>query len=102
MVSKAGDFDKLMRLTTETPPFIPNEIKVEQEKMMIAQSKNTQKMIDQLVLMSKTHTPDSFALASRTIDVPTLLSGGNKIKLSMSKQHKNNKSLLKKANHQLY
>ena len=97
MVSKAGDFDKLMRLTTETPPFIPNEIKIEQEKMMIAQSKNTQKMINQLVLMSKTHTPDSFALAARTIDVPTLIIWGKQDKIINVEAAQELKSLLKKA-----
>lgn len=97
VVSKTGDFDKLIHLATASAPFIPNEIKVEQEKMMISQSKNTQKMVDQLVLMSKTYTPDSFALAARSIDVPTLIIWGKQDKIINVEVAQELKSLFKNA-----
>ncbi len=97
VVSKSGDFTKLMQLATQTAPFIPNEIKTEQEKMMIAQAKNTQKMVDQLVVMSKTYTPDSFALAARSIDVPTLIVWGKQDKIINVEAAYELQALLKKA-----
>ena len=87
----------MIHLATASAPFIPNEIKVEQEKMMISQSKNTQKMVDQLVLMSKTYTPDSFALAARSIDVPTLIIWGKQDKIINVEVTQELKSLFKNA-----
>ncbi|MCU4358042.1 alpha/beta fold hydrolase [Acinetobacter ursingii] len=81
VVKKAGDFDKLFQLATATPPFIPTELKTEQEKLMISQSKSTQRMVDQLVAMSKVYTPETFAIAAKSIDVPTYIVWGDKDKI---------------------
>ena len=81
VVRKAGDFDRLMSLAMQSPPFIPQEIKIGQEKLMINQSKNTTKMVDQLVAMSKYYTPDAFALLARGIDVPVFIVWGKQDKI---------------------
>ncbi len=81
VVRKTGDFDRLMSLAMQSPPFIPQEIKTGQEKLMINQSKNTTKMVDQLVAMSKYYTPDAFALLVRGIDVPVFIVWGKQDKI---------------------
>ncbi|WP_343681613.1 alpha/beta hydrolase [Acinetobacter baylyi] len=97
VVKKTGDFDKLFKLATASPPFIPVELKTEQEKLMIAQSKNTQKMVDQLVAMSKIYTPDTFAIATKSIDVPTYIIWGDQDKIINVEAAQELKSLLKNA-----
>ncbi|MFV5191187.1 alpha/beta fold hydrolase, partial [Acinetobacter courvalinii] len=61
IVSKKGDFNFLMQQAMFTPPFIPKEIAQAQEKMMIGQVEQTQKMVDQVIALNKLYTPDSFA-----------------------------------------
>ena len=78
IVSKPGDFDRLMKIATSLPPFIPKELKDAQEKLMISQSANTTKLVEQLIVMSKLFTPDSFAIAARSIDQPVLIAWGDK------------------------
>jgi len=78
IVSKPGDFDRLMKIATSMPPFIPKELKDAQEKLMISQSANTTKLVEQLIVMSKLFTPDSFAIAARSIDQPVLIAWGDK------------------------
>ena len=78
IVSKPGDLDRLLKIATNIPPFIPKELKDSQEKLMISQSANTSKLVEQLILMSKVYTPDTFALAARSIDQPVLIAWGEK------------------------
>ena len=97
VVKKSGDFDKLFQLATTTPPFIPTELKTEQEKLMISQSKNTQRMVNQLVEMSKLYTPETFAIAAKSIDVPTYIVWGEKDKIVNVEAAQEFKELLKNA-----
>ena len=97
IVSKKGDFNFLMQQAMHTPPFIPKEIAQAQEKMMIAQSEQTQKMVDQVIALNKLYTPDSFALLARSIDAPTLILWGKQDKIINVEAAQELKSLLKKA-----
>nr|WP_174505320.1 alpha/beta hydrolase [Acinetobacter sp. Marseille-Q1620] len=97
VVRKSGDFDKLFAIATALPPFVPNELKVEQEKMMISQAENTTKLVEQLVTMAKIYTPDTFALATRSIDQPVLIAWGDKDKIINVEAAAELKSLLKNA-----
>lgn len=97
IVSKPGDFDRLFQVAANLPPFIPNELKVEQEKLMISNAANTTKLIEQLILMSKMYTPDTFALAARSIDQPVLIAWGEKDKIINVEAALELKSLLKNA-----
>ena len=81
IVSKKGDFNFLMQQAMFTPPFIPKEIAQAQEKMMIGQVEQTQKMVDQVIALNKLYTPDSFALLARSIDAPTLILWGKQDKI---------------------
>lgn len=101
LVSKPGDFDRLLAIAANMPPFIPHELKVEQEKMMIANAKNTQKMIDAVIAMSKIYTPDSYALAAGSIDVPVGIIWGEKDKIINAEAAQELKSLLKNADQPL-
>lgn len=97
IVSKPGDFERLLKIATHQPPFIPNELKVEQEKLMIANATNTSKLIEQLIQMAKIYTPESFAIATRSIDQPTLILWGEKDKILDKGAAAELKSLLKNA-----
>ena len=97
IVSKKGDFNFLMQQVMFTPPFIPKEIAQAQEKMMIGQAEQTQKMVDQLIVLNKLYTPDSFALLARSIDAPTLILWGKQDKIINVEVAPELKSLLKNA-----
>ncbi|OTG81037.1 alpha/beta fold hydrolase [Acinetobacter sp. ANC 4648] len=97
VVSKPGDLDRLLKISTHLPPFIPKELKESQEKMMISQSVNTSKLVEQLILMSKVYTPDSFAIATRVIDQPVLIAWGEKDQIINVEAAAELKSLLKNA-----
>ncbi|WP_130803085.1 alpha/beta fold hydrolase [Acinetobacter ihumii] len=97
VVKKSGDFDKLFQLATTTPPFIPVELKTEQEKLMITQSKSTQRMVNQLVEMSKIYTPETFAIAAKSIDTPTFIVWGEQDKIINVEAAQELKDLLKNA-----
>ena len=97
LVSKPGDFDRLMKIAMNMPPFIPKELKDAQEKLMISQSANTSKLIEQLIVMSKLFTPDSFAIAARSIDQPVLIAWGDKDQIINVEAAAELKGLLKNA-----
>ncbi|WP_335989600.1 alpha/beta hydrolase [Acinetobacter bereziniae] len=97
IVSKPGDFDRLMKIATSLPPFIPKELKDSQEKLMISQSANTTKLVEQLIVMSKLFTPDSFAIAARSIDQPVLIAWGDKDQIINVEAAAELKGLLKNA-----
>mgnify|MGYP003411619296 CR=1 FL=1 len=97
IVSKPGDFDRLFKIAAHIPPFIPSELKVEQEKLMISNVANTTKLVEQLILMSKSYTPETFALAARSIDLPTLIIWGEKDQIINVEAAAELKGLLKNA-----
>ena len=97
IVSKKGDFNYLMQQAMYSPPFIPKEIAQAQEKMMIGQVEETQKMVDQIIALNKLFTPDSFALLAKSIDAPTLILWGKQDKIINVEVAPELKSLLKNA-----
>ncbi|RZG72312.1 alpha/beta fold hydrolase [Acinetobacter sp. WCHAc060025] len=97
IVSKPGDFDRLMKIAMNQQPFIPKELKDAQEKLMISQAGNTTKLVEQLIVMSKLFTPDSFAIAARSIDQPVLIAWGEKDQIINVEAAAELKGLLKNA-----
>ena len=97
IVSKKGDFNFLMQQAMHNPPFIPKEIAQAQEKMMIGQIEQTQKMVDQIIALNKLFTPESFALLAKSIDAPTLILWGKQDKIINVEVAPELKSLLKNA-----
>ena len=64
---------------------------------MISQSANTSKLIEQLIVMAKVYTPDTFALAARSIDQPVLIAWGDKDQVINVEAAAELKGLLKNA-----
>lgn len=96
LVSK-GDFNYLLKQTMFNPPFIPKEFLQAQEKLMINQAPQTQKLVDQLIALNKVYTPDSFAVLTKTIDAPTLILWGKQDKIINVEVASELKRLLKNA-----
>ena len=65
--------------------------------MMISQQENTSKLVEQLVTMAKLYTPDTFSLATRSIDQPVLIAWGDQDKIINVEAASELKSLLKNA-----
>ncbi len=78
IVKKAGDFDRLLKIATYNPPFIPSGLKKEQEQLMIKQSAGVSKVIERLIELYGFYTPDTFGTALRAIEAPTLIIWGEK------------------------
>ncbi|MEH1710609.1 alpha/beta hydrolase [Acinetobacter pittii] len=97
LVSKKGDFNYLLKQTMFNPPFIPKEFLQAQEKLMIDQAPQTQKLVDQLIALNKVYTPDSFAVLTKTIDAPTLILWGKQDKIINVEVASELKRLLKNA-----
>lgn len=97
VVSKPGDFDRLMKIAMYNPPFIPSALKQEQEQMMIAQSANSRKVIEQLIKLYGYYTPETFALAAKAIEAPTLIIWGKQDKIVDTNVVPELKGLIKNA-----
>jgi len=97
VVSKPGDFNYLLKTVMQNPPFLPRRYKQAQEQIMIAQAPQTAKMVDQLVALNRTYTPQSFALLARTIDAPSLIIWGKQDRIINVEVAEELKTLLKHA-----
>lgn len=97
LITKPGDFNQLMKLAMANPPFIPSEILKQQENLMLANSKQTQKVVDQIVVLQKAFTPESFAMAARIIDAPVQIIWGEQDRIINKEVASELKSLLKNA-----
>jgi triacylglycerol lipase len=97
IVSKPGDLDDVMGQVMQNPPDLPIYFKKAQEKMLISQSVQTRKMIDQLITLSRIYTPESFARMTQTIEAPTLILWGKQDKIINVEAANELQSLLKRA-----
>ena len=78
LVSKPGDFDTVLQKLMETPPSVPNDLKIAQEKALISQSPKTRQAIDQIIKLNRIYTPDTFARLTQNVEAPTLILWGKK------------------------
>ena len=97
IVSKPGDWDEVSHQLMQQPPEVPYKLKRAQEKLLIAQSPQTQKMIDQIITLNRIYTPDSFARLARNVEAPTLILWGKQDKIINVEAANELKSLLKRA-----
>ena len=97
IVSKPGDLEDVLSQVMQTPPELPLYFKKAQEKMLISQSPQTRKMIDQIVTLNRIYTPESFARLTRTIEAPTLILWGKQDKIINVEAATELQSLLKRA-----
>ncbi len=78
ILQKPGDLKKVLRLAMHNPPFIPANFLVDQEKIMIANAPTVKKLVEKLISLNQSYTPDAFAMIVRSIEAPTLVIwGGN-------------------------
>lgn len=78
IVTKPGDFSRLLKLATADTPFIPQALLLEQENLMIKQSPGVTRVIDKLIELYGYYTPDTFATAAKAVEAPTLVIWGDK------------------------
>ena len=76
LITQPGDLDFVLKKVMYRPPFTANVIKREQEKLYIARSAQTSKIINQIDELNKLYTPSSFASMIKNIEAPTLILWG--------------------------
>ena len=67
------------------------------EQILISKSKQSKKLIEQLVNLNRIYTPDSFARLTRTVEAPTLILWGKQDKIINVEVANELQSLLKRA-----
>lgn len=79
LVRKPGDLKTLItQYAMADAPFIPQEILEAQEKVQMDHLKYHEKLMNTLLEQMKWYTPDTFRLAVRSIEAPTLVVWGEK------------------------
>jgi len=81
----------------QNPPAMPYQLRHAQEKLLIARSEQTSKSIDQVVMLNRLYTPDTFARLTRTVEAPTLILWGKQDRIINVEVVKELYSLLKRA-----
>lgn len=97
IVSKPGDLEDVSKQLMQNPPAIPYQLRHAQEKLLIARSEQTSKSIDQVVMLNRLYTPDTFARLTRTVEAPTLILWGKQDRIINVEVVKELYSLLKRA-----
>lgn len=96
IVSQPGDLDFVLKKVMFKPPFTPAIIKKEQEKILIAHSQETSKIVNQITDLNKLYTPASFTLMLKNIEAPTQILWGKQDQIINVEVVQNIKSLLKR------
>ncbi len=81
IVQKPGDLEKVLHIAMQDPPFIPSDILVGQEKVMIDHAPIMSKLVEKLITLNQSYTPDSFATVVKSIEAPTLVIWGRDDKI---------------------
>ena len=81
IVQKPGDLKKVLNIAMQDPPFIPSDLFVSQEKVMIDHAPTMIKLVEKLILLNQAYTPDSFATVVKSIEAPTLVIWGKEDKI---------------------
>jgi triacylglycerol lipase len=76
IVSKPGDLEDVARQIMQNPPMLPVQLKNAQEKLLISRAEQTSKSIDQVMMLNRIYTPETFARLTRTVEAPTLVLWG--------------------------
>lgn len=97
VVSRPGELDHVIQQLMQNPPSIPFRVKHAAEKLLISESKQKKKFIEQLVNLTRIYTPDSFARLTRNIEAPTLILWGKQDKIINVEVANELQSLLKRA-----
>ena len=81
VVRKTGDFDRVMKIVMQSPPFIPQELKIRQEKLMIVQSSKPIKWWSNCKKWRPCIRQSPLLWLHEALMYLCLLSGGSKIRL---------------------
>ena len=76
MITQKGDLDFVMKKVMYKQPFTASVIKNEQEKLFIAKSADTAKIINQIDALNRLYTPTTFTTMLKSIEAPTLILWG--------------------------
>lgn len=97
IVSKPGDLDDISKKLMQNPPIMPYSLKSAQERLLISRSEQTSKAIDQLVMLNRIYTPETFARLTRNVEAPTLILWGKQDQIINVEVAKELQSLFKRA-----
>ncbi len=81
IVQKPGDLKKVLNIAMQDPPFIPSDLLVAQEKVMIDHAPTMSKLVEKLIILNQSYTPDTFATVVKSIEAPTLVIWGKEDKV---------------------
>lgn len=81
VVQKPGDLAKVLKIAMQDPPFIPSDLLVGQEKIMIDHAPTMNKLLEKLIMLNQSYTPDTFATVVKSIEAPTLVIWGKEDKI---------------------
>jgi len=81
VVQKPGDLNKVLHIAMQDPPFIPADLLVGQEKVMIDNAPLMSKLVERLILLNQSYTPDTFGTVVKSIEAPTLVIWGKDDKI---------------------
>ncbi len=81
IVQKPGDIKNVLNIAMQDPPFIPADILAGQEKVMIDHAPTMKKLVEKLIVLNQSYTPDSFATVVKSIEAPTLVIWGKDDKI---------------------
>ena len=76
LITQKGDLDFVMKKVMYSQPFTASVIKNEQEKLFIAKSPETGKIINQIDTLNRLYTPMTFATMLKNIEAPTMILWG--------------------------
>ncbi len=97
IVSKPGDLEDVSHKLMQHPPVLPYPLKQAQEKLLISRAEQTSKAIDQIVMLNRIYTPETFARLTRTVEAPTLILWGKQDRIINVEVAKELYSLFKRA-----
>jgi pimeloyl-ACP methyl ester carboxylesterase len=97
LITQKGDLDFVMKKVMFNPPFTAHVIKEEQEKLFIAKSQDTAKIINQIDALNRLYTPTTFTTMLKNIEAPTLILWGDKDQIVNVDVANELKSTLKRA-----
>ncbi|WP_445115204.1 alpha/beta fold hydrolase [Acinetobacter sp. WZC-1] len=97
LISQPGDLDFVLKKVMYRPPFTASIVKREQEKLFIAKSGETSRIINQINELNKLYTPATFAVMLKRIEAPSLILWGKQDQIINIEVAQDLKNLLKRA-----
>jgi len=76
LIHQKGDLDFVLKKVMFNPPFTASVIRNEQEKIFIAKSQETAKIINQIDALNRLYTPTTFTTMVKNIEAPTMILWG--------------------------